>query len=182
MSAHPELHASDKILTVSNCISFLRILLAIPTVLFFLDGNYPLTATMMALAYLTDITDGYVARKSNTISEFGKAIDPIADKIYVAALVLAMVSKGMVPLWFVCLVIGKDIFVMIGAIILRNKIEAMPSSNFWGKAAILTTIIFLFLSVLGVSRDILLFGWVISAVLLIISFAIYVRRSIVLLR
>jgi CDP-diacylglycerol--glycerol-3-phosphate 3-phosphatidyltransferase len=182
MSTHPELHESDKILTLSNSISFLRILLAVPTVLFFLDGHYSLTASMMALAFLTDITDGYVARKTHTISEFGKAIDPIADKIYVAALVLAMVSKGMVPLWFVCLVIGKDILVMIGAVILRKKIDALPPSNFWGKGAILLTIIVLFLAVLGVSGDVLLFGWVISTILLVVAFAIYVRRAIVLLR
>ncbi|HYM20018.1 MAG TPA: CDP-alcohol phosphatidyltransferase family protein [Candidatus Kapabacteria bacterium] len=180
MSAHPELHTSDRILTLSNSISFLRVLLAAPTVLFFLNGNYPATAALMAFAYITDIADGFIARKTNTISEFGKAIDPIADKIFVAAIVVAMVTKGMVPLWFVLLVIGKDIATLIGAIILRKKIDAIPPSNYWGKAAILATIIVLFLAVIGVSGDVLVFGWVISAALLIVSLAIYVRRAVLL--
>src|SRR5437868_5129944 len=98
--------ASDNILTLSNSISFLRIFLAIPTVVFFLDGKYSITASFMVFAYITDLLDGYIARKTNTISEFGKAIDPIADKLYVAAIILAMVSRDMVPLWFVLVVIG----------------------------------------------------------------------------
>jgi CDP-diacylglycerol--glycerol-3-phosphate 3-phosphatidyltransferase len=172
------LHASDRILTLSNSISFLRVLLTIPTVLAITHDNLTLAATMMALAYITDLTDGYVARKTNTITEFGKAIDPIADKIYVAALLLAMNSKDLVPLWFVILIIGKDLLTMIGVFIARKKIHAVLPSNFWGKAAVLITIITLFLSVCGVSRDILLFGWLASTALAVIAFTIYIIRGI----
>ncbi len=177
MNEKSNLHASDKILTASNCISFFRILLAIPTIIFLLRDEFLLTGSLMVIAYITDLLDGYVARKTGSISEFGKMIDPVADKIYVAALILAMVSKGLVPLWFVLIVIGKDIFIMLGVLLSRKKIGAVLPSNYWGKSAILLTIICLFLSVRGVSQDILVFGWVASTVLIAISFVIYAVRA-----
>jgi CDP-diacylglycerol--glycerol-3-phosphate 3-phosphatidyltransferase len=176
------LHTSDKILTLSNSISFLRILLAIPTVFYFLRGGFAATGLMMVFAYITDLLDGYIARKTNSISEFGKAIDPIADKIFVAALIIAMLSRNMVPLWFVLIVIGKDLLTMFGAFIARNKIGAVLPSNYWGKSAILLTIICLFLAVCGVSKDILVFGWIASSALLIISFLIYAIRALKLIK
>ena len=105
-------------------------------------------------------------------------MDPIADKIYVAVLIIAMVSKDMVPLWFVAIVIGKDILTMFGAIYTRKKIGAMLPSNYWGKAAILLTIICLFLAVRGVSSGFLVFGWVASSALLVVSFIIYTIRAL----
>jgi CDP-diacylglycerol--glycerol-3-phosphate 3-phosphatidyltransferase len=182
MTARSPLRASNRILTLSNSISFVRVLLAIPTVVLFLDGQYAATCTLMAVAYLSDIADGYVARKTNTISEFGKAIDPIADKIYVISLVLAMVSRSLVPAWLVAIIIAKDALTMIGAMLVRNKLSAIPPSNYWGKSAILTTIVFLFLAVAGVSGQILVFGWIAAAFLLVVSFAIYVGRAWALLR
>ena len=94
MSDGSNLHASDKILTLSNSISLFRIFLAFPTVIFLLQDDLTLTASFMAFAYITDLLDGYIARKTNTITEFGKAIDPIADKLYVAALSWLWYRKG----------------------------------------------------------------------------------------
>ena len=141
-----------------------------------------MVGSLMIIAYITDLLDGYIARKTNTISEFGKAIDPIADKIFVAALIVAMLSKNLVPLWFVLIVIGKDVLTMFGVLIARKKIGAVLPSNYWGKSAILLTIIFLFLAVCGVSGDILVFGWVTSSALLIISFVIYAIRAMKLMK
>lgn len=182
MSEGQPLRASGKILTLSNGISFLRILLVVPTVLTFLDGNYSATRSLMVFAYLSDIADGYVARKTNTISEFGKAIDPVADKIYVIALVLAMMSRGFVPVWLVAIIICKDLLTIGGAMLLRNKLSAIPPSNYWGKSAILMTIVFLFLSLAGVSGTFLVFGWLLASILLVVSFTIYVGRAWALLR
>ncbi|MDP4220956.1 MAG: CDP-alcohol phosphatidyltransferase family protein [Bacteroidota bacterium] len=172
-----QFRTSDKILTLSNSISFLRIFLAIPTVLALLHDDRMLAGGFMVLAYITDLLDGYIARKTNTISEFGKAIDPIADKLYVAALILVMLSLDMVPLWFVLVVIVRDILTMFGILIVRRKIGAVLPSNYWGKSAILLTIISLFLAVRGVSHDVLLFGWLASTVLIVISFSIYTVRA-----
>jgi cardiolipin synthase len=170
-------HESDRIFTLSNCISFFRILLIVPTIVLLNVGSFTAAAAVMLFAYLTDIADGYVARKTGTISEAGKIIDPLADKLYVAALVIMMVTKGLVPLWLVFIILGKDLLTMVGAAAVRKRLDAVPPSNYWGKAAIFSTIIFLFLSVLGVTQDILVFGWVLSAILLIVSFAVYAVRG-----
>jgi cardiolipin synthase len=177
-----KLHASDKILTLSNSISFLRIFLAIPTVLSLISDDLMIAGSLMVFAYITDLLDGYIARKTNTISEFGKAVDPIADKIYVTALILAMLSRGMVPLWFVIIIIGKDLLTLIGVLIAHRKLGAVLPSNYWGKSAILLTIICLFLAVRGVSQDILVFGWLASAALMMIAFSIYAIRAMKLIR
>ncbi|HET9137136.1 MAG TPA: CDP-alcohol phosphatidyltransferase family protein, partial [Candidatus Kapabacteria bacterium] len=131
-------HESDKIFTLSNCISFFRVLLVVPTVMLLLANSLTAAAGLMFFAYLTDIADGYVARKTNTISEAGKIIDPLADKLYVAGLVIVMVSKGLVPLWLVVIILGKDLLTMIGAAAVSKRLNAVPPSNYWGKAAILT--------------------------------------------
>ena len=178
MNDAPDFRTSNKILTLSNSISFFRVFLAIPTVISLLHDDLLITGSLMVLAYITDLLDGYIARKTNTISEFGKAMDPIADKIYVAALIIAMVSKDMVPLWFVIIVLAKDILTMFGAIYARKKIGAVLPSNYWGKSAILLTIICLFLAVSGVSSGFLVFGWVASSALLVVSFIIYANRAL----
>jgi len=182
MTYKSDLHTSDKILTLSNSISFIRIFIAIPTVIVFLRGDFIITGSLMVFAYITDLLDGYIARKTNTITEFGKAIDPIADKVFVAALIIAMLSKGIAPLWFVLIVIGKDVLTMFGVLIARKKIGTVLPSNYWGKSAILLTIICLFLAVCGVSGDILVFGWIASSALLIISFLIYAIRALKLMK
>ncbi len=182
MADSSDLYASDRILTLSNSISFFRILLAFPTVFFFLQGDLAVTGSLMVFAYITDLLDGYIARKTNTISEFGKAIDPIADKIFVAALIIAMVTKDMVPLWFVLILVGKDILTLLGVLAVQKKIGAVLPSNYWGKSAILLTIICLFLAIRGVSQDVLVFGWIASSVLLIISFVIYAIRALKLIK
>ncbi|MBS1902973.1 MAG: CDP-alcohol phosphatidyltransferase family protein [Bacteroidetes bacterium] len=182
MTDRPLLRASGTILTLSNSISFFRALLSIPTVLTFLGGQYTVTCILMAVAYLSDIADGYVARKTNTISEFGKAIDPIADKIFVISLVLAMVTRELIPGFLVAIIIAKDVLTMIGAVLVRKQFAAIPPSNYWGKSAILVTIIFLFLAVAGVSGQVLVFGWFLAASLLIVSFMIYIARAWALLR
>jgi CDP-diacylglycerol--glycerol-3-phosphate 3-phosphatidyltransferase len=176
------LRASEKILTFASSISLFRIVLAIPTVISLLHDDLMITGSLMVIAYITDLLDGYIARKTGTITEFGKAIDPIADKIYVAALILAMLSKQMVPLWFVMLIIGKDILILAGVYFTHRKIGAVLPSNYWGKSAILLTIICLFLAVRGVSQDILVFGWLASAALIAVSVVIYTVRAFTLIK
>ncbi|MEI8134378.1 MAG: CDP-alcohol phosphatidyltransferase family protein [bacterium] len=175
-------HASDKILTVPSAISFIRILLAIPAVYLISNDSNLAAAVVMGVAYITDILDGYVARKTGIITEFGKAIDPIADKVFVAALLIAMITKGLVPMWLVLVVIGRDIVLLVGAVATRDRIGAILPSNYWGKSAILLTIICLFLSVCGVSHENLVLGWLASTTLIVVSFLIYVNRTLKLLR
>ena len=76
---------TDDILTIPNILSFLRILLITPFMILFLNGNYVWASLMIIISGLTDCVDGFIARKFNQVSEFGKILDPVADKLTLLA-------------------------------------------------------------------------------------------------
>ena len=91
-------------LNIPNLLTFGRILM-IPLCLWFLDQNTPLSgvwaAIIFTLAAITDLLDGYLARKLNVVSVLGKLIDPLADKLIVMATLVWMVPMGRRPAWAV---------------------------------------------------------------------------------
>ncbi len=173
---------SERILTISNAVSFIRVLLTIPAILFLWSGQNYLAATTFIVAYLTDLLDGYVARKTNTVSEWGKVIDPIADKLFVSVIIIALLVRELVPLWFVAVILGRDIIIVLGGIYADKKLGVVLPSNWAGKITVLTIALSLFLAVLGVSRDVLVFNWAISTALAAISLVLYGKRLSELLR
>ena len=92
---------SGRVFTLSNLISFSRFLVAAPVIYLHMQNEYEYNNTIVALilyAGISDYLDGLVARKTNTISEVGKMIDPISDKLCAAALFIYTVWLGWVPL------------------------------------------------------------------------------------
>jgi Phosphatidylglycerophosphate synthase len=128
------------IFTASNFISFFRIFLAIPLWLM-LDklgeGNYRMYVLAVCfLVYLSDIADGFLARKLNEVTEVGKIIDPLADKIVVGALVIKLFLINLVPAYYFYLVVGRDILIFTGGIFLSKKIGKVLPSNYLGKITV----------------------------------------------
>lgn len=123
--------------TISNFISFLRLLLAIP-MWFLLRENMNYEALALGLfAILTDLSDGYIARKMNQISEWGKVIDPVADKVFVGVTAIALVMRGSIPMWFLVAVLSRDILIMLGGLYASTKIKMVIPSNYVGKATVI---------------------------------------------
>ena len=125
----------DKILTIPNILSFFRICL-IPVIVWLYIGkeDYSLTLIILILSGFTDVVDGIIARKCNMISDFGKAFDPIADKLTQAAMLCCLVVRFqhmMIPL--VMLVI-KEVFTGITALISIKK--RIPSRVLTGTASL----------------------------------------------
>jgi len=133
-------YTGKQIFTISNCISFIRVFLAIPLWLCIGkigEGNYRLYAILLCvLAYLTDITDGFLARKFNEITELGKIIDPFADKVVVGAVILKMYLEGLVPPFYFFMVIGRDILILAGGLIVSKKLGRVLPSNYLGKLTV----------------------------------------------
>ena len=79
-------------------------------------------------AGISDGLDGFLARRFNTSSRFGEMLDPIADKIFIGSLILLLLTKELIPTWFVLLTIGRDIAILIGGLIakLKYNIKNMP--------------------------------------------------------
>ncbi|MGH8004901.1 MAG: CDP-alcohol phosphatidyltransferase family protein, partial [Limisphaerales bacterium] len=87
---------------------------------------------------LSDVLDGYLARRLNQVTEFGKILDPISDKIVVAAITIFAVLEKNFPLWLAFLILGRDVLIILLALIWKNKLTFIPTSNLIGKLAALS--------------------------------------------
>lgn len=174
--------AKDDWFTPSNAISFLRALLTIPSVYLLSAKLYTWAAALFFFAFLTDLADGYIARKTNDVSEIGKIIDPLADKIFVAVTVIAMLVLGLVPFWFVAAVVARDIIILVAGIWATKRFHVVLPSNYPGKFAVLTISLTLFMTVLGFSPTVLMFMQGLSLLLMLVSLGVYGKRLFDLLR
>ncbi len=103
--------------------------------------NHLLYSTLIfALAGITDMLDGYVARKYDLITKLGTALDPLADKLMQLTVLITFASKGYIPLWAIVIMGVKEVLMIIGALILYiGKTKVAISANIFGK---LSTVIF----------------------------------------
>ena len=151
----------NKILTISNALSFFRLLLVFPvwfSLSNFHDEKYRiLTFTLCIVAAITDYLDGYVARKRNEITEVGKIIDPLADKILVAVLTIKLYLNGELSSYFLLIILLRDAIIFIGGILISLKLKKVLPSNLLGKITV-TVIGFVFLLVIaGLNKQSMIF-------------------------
>ncbi|WGS63962.1 CDP-diacylglycerol--glycerol-3-phosphate 3-phosphatidyltransferase [Marinitoga aeolica] len=119
--------------TAPNILTFIRILATIPMFIITYDEKYYLIAFFVyILVSLTDLLDGYIARKYNLVSDFGKFMDQIADKILINALFIAFLEMHKVSGWFVAIIIVRDIFISGLRMFLANK-NVVVAADKWGK-------------------------------------------------
>jgi cardiolipin synthase (CMP-forming) len=137
-----------EIFYISNLISLSRFLLLGVTVYLMAEKNYLAALVFIALIWISDLLDGYFARKRNEISELGKIIDPLADKISVITIIIVMLVQGMIPLWYVIIVILRDIMILAGGSYLNIRRNILLQSNWTGKIAVFTIGLTLFCSIL----------------------------------
>ena len=115
--------ASSAVFTIPNLLSFLRILL-IPVFVTLIIR--PSTTTwgliLFAIVMATDWVDGWVARRTGQVTELGKILDPTADRLAIAAGLIALVIRGAFPLWAALLVLVRDVAILIvGAVVLVRR-------------------------------------------------------------
>ena len=130
----------DKIWTVSNMLSMFRMLLAIPLAFVLQDAErmLPFVLVLSAVAYASDLLDGWVARTFDGESRFGRIIDPLADKVFITVGVLGMEAAGLIPWWFTILVIARDIIILAGGVHLRARTGQVVQSTMLGKATVVS--------------------------------------------
>lgn len=119
---------------VPNILTILRFLL-IPIILYFIfAGNYILGFIFFTISGATDILDGCIARKFNLISNFGKLMDPLADKLTQISVLASLVIVDIIPVWILAIVILKELIMVIGASFLYGK-DVVVYSKWYGKLA-----------------------------------------------
>ena len=116
-----------------NLISLARIPLGFAACLFVILRSIIPAALMIFLGVLSDYIDGIIARRTDSVSDWGKIFDPLADKIALGAFVITLTAVGAVPLWFVIVFLARDALIAAGGIILTKRFGSPPSSNVWGK-------------------------------------------------
>ncbi len=125
---------SKEIFTFANLLSFLRIVLIVPFVIFFLQKNYVLAAAALILSGISDALDGFVARTFNQVTQLGKILDPIADKLTLFAIMVCMVILTPVVMPVMIVLIVKDVLMLIGGSQLIKRKIAPPAAKWYGKA------------------------------------------------
>ncbi len=127
-----------EIFYVSNLISLSRFVLLAFTSYFLINKNYSSGVIFIILIWISDLLDGYFARKRNEISELGKIIDPLADKVSIITIVLILTFQYIIPLWFVIIVIFRDFLILSVGLYLKYRKNIVLQSNWLGKTAVFT--------------------------------------------
>ena len=119
---------------IPNLITALRFILVIPISFFIYNESYFIALILFVVAGISDGLDGYLARKFDSVSEFGQFADPLADKCLILATLLALAFSERLPLWFVYTMLSRDGIILIGSmlyLLLFDNKQALP--NRWGK-------------------------------------------------
>ena len=119
---------------IPNILTVIRFLL-IPFILYsVVAGNYLFALILFTISGITDIADGFIARKFNFISNFGKLMDPLADKLTQISMLAILVINNMIPIWILVIVALKEIAMVCGASFLYGK-DVVVYSRWYGKLA-----------------------------------------------
>ena len=169
--------------TLSNAVSLLRAVLIIPAVwLISLGPNYVWEAFgVVVVMIVSDWIDGWLARRWGEISQWGKILDPLADKVAVGAITIAMVVFKGLPVWLVVAVLMRDVVIFWGGMYLVKRHDVLLSSNFWGKVTtlVLSGLLLAYLWDADVFKPALI-G--LSVVFLVVSLISYGRQFFVVLK
>ncbi len=127
---------SDKIVTIPNALSFLR-LLGVPLFVWLIlaEESYEWAFVLLAVSSFTDYLDGKIARATGQITRLGQLLDPIADRLYIAAAIICFAIQGIIPWWLLVTLLGRDALMSVIMLILKRRgIVGLPV-HFLGKAA-----------------------------------------------
>lgn len=123
---------------VPNILTIIRFFLIPVIISYLLKGDYILSFVFLTISGLTDVLDGFIARKFNFITNFGKLIDPLADKTTQISVLSVLAIQNVIPLWILIIVVLKEFTMIAGASFLYGK-EFVVSSKWYGK---LSTVLF----------------------------------------
>ena len=167
--------------TIPNVLTIIRIILIPVFVVLFFKGEKIAALCVFCAASLTDMLDGYLARKLNQITDFGKLFDPLADKLMVLTAMVCQTFWGPLPLVAVIIVALKELVMVLGGVFMLSK-DVVVYSNYFGKAAQVGFIASLILSFFHdrfAEGNIMLWGMTPDIIILWITVALAIVAMIV---
>lgn len=124
-------------MNLPNKLTVLRMIMIVPFVVFMLtdiagDMSKWIALALFVIASLTDLLDGHIARKYNLVTNFGKFMDPLADKLLVCAAMICLVETGKIPSWVVIIIISRE-FIISGFRLIASDNGIVIAASYWGK-------------------------------------------------
>lgn len=162
-------------MNIPNILTTIRLcLIPIFILVFFSNSPHSFVISMIifTISSITDVLDGYVARKYNKITKFGTVADPFADKLTLLTVLFSLYIKGFIPNFILIIVILKELTMILGGLFLYKRDIIIPS-NVFGKS---TTVLF-FIGILSLlfSKQLSIIILYISIISALISFCIYLK-------
>lgn len=171
---------TKEVFNIPNILCYIRILLVPVFVITYIRAvtprDYYLAAAIILFSGFTDLIDGYIARRFNMVSELGKALDPITDKITQGGIIISLLFKVKGMVFLLVLFIIKELFMGISCLILLKRGKKLDGAKIYGK---LSTAVFYITMLIIIGMPGLKQVWVtslmaITAIFFIISFVLYI--------
>ena len=175
-----EQNTRKQLFTIPNLLSLLRLCM-IPLIiwLYCIQKNYALTAVVLVLSGLTDMVDGYIARRFNMVTDLGKALDPVADKLTQASVMFCLLSRFRMMLVPLLLLIFKEVCNGVMSLVVIKKTGKVCGADWHGKVCtwLLYAMMFVHIVWFDISREwtTALIG--ICVIMMTLSFALYMVRN-----
>ena len=144
------------------------------------EANRYISLILFVAASITDWFDGYLARKNHLVTNFGKFMDPLADKLLVCSAMICMIELGRLPAWFVIIIIGRE-FIISGFRLIAAENGIVIAANYWGKFKTVSQMIMIILLILHFDLSVFvileqIFIWL-SLALTVISLMTYIWQN-----
>lgn len=127
------------LMNLPNTLTLFRfVLIGIFPYLYFLEGlenNKVWAFAVFILAGITDVLDGFIARRFNLITKWGKLMDPLADKLMLITVLICLFIEEVIPLWAILIIVLKELLMILGAAFLYRNRKIVVQSNIYGKLA-----------------------------------------------
>ena len=176
-------------MNLPNYLTILRVFMIPVFVVFMLadilgGGDKYVAGSIFILASLTDFLDGYLARKNNQVTVFGKFMDPLADKLLVCSALICLVDLGLMPSWIVIIIVARE-FIISGFRLVAAERGIVIAASYWGKFKTASQMIMIILLIFDLGGMFNVLGQIllyISLILTVVSLVDYIAKNIGVLK
>jgi cardiolipin synthase len=126
---------SKRLLTLPNVLSLARLLSVPVFVWLFIAGHTDAAVVLYAVAAWTDFFDGFLARRTGSVTELGMLLDPLADRVFIVALAVALVARDALPWWLTVAVVARDVALVSAYPFIDRRVASRIPVSFVGKTA-----------------------------------------------
>ena len=174
-------------MNLPNKLTMFRVVLIPVFIIVLMSGLFPdpisryIGVVIFCVASFTDFLVGYIARKYHLVTNFGKFMDPLADKLLVSSALICMIELGMLPAWIVIIIISRE-FIITGFRLIAAEGGLVIAASWWGKIKTVTQMLMIILVMLGINDIIGTILIILATVFTVVSGVDYIMKNIGILK